>query len=158
MPTQILSNVATIAAGGYHSLAVSTTGALFTFSWNLYGQLGTATNSGTNNPNPTPTQVLTGVSAVAGGLFHSLAVKTDGTLWTFGFNYDGELGRIANVNTFVANPIPVQVLTGVDEIGAGAFHSLVMTDAGELMTFGWNIYGQLGVALKVVRTCRIRVR
>ncbi len=145
-PTQILTGIKAIDAGDYHSLAITDDGGLKTFGWNLYGQLGTATNSGANNPNPTPTQVLTGVSDVAGGGLHTMALKDDGTLWTFGYNFDGELGHTTNVGTEDPNPTPTQVLTDVDEIAAGAYHSLVFTDDGELLTFGWNGYGQLGVA------------
>ena len=147
-PVQVRTGIATIAAGGFHSLAVTSSGDLFTFGYNYFGQLGTITDNLVDlppaHPGPTPA-VLTGVAAVAAGVFHSMVLKTDGTVWTFGFNFDGELGRPTNVDTSNANPVPLQVLDHVVEIGAGAYHSLVVTDDADLLTFGYNLYGQLGV-------------
>jgi len=145
-PVQVLTGIDMIAAGGSHSLAVTTTDELKTFGLNFFGQLGTATNSGTSTDNPNPTTVIaTQVAAVAAGLDHSLVLKTDGTLWTFGYNWDGELGTTTNNGTANPNPVPTQVLSGVDEIAAGGYHSLLFNDDRELITFGWNNRGQLGV-------------
>ena len=147
IPVQVRTGIATIAAGGFHSLAVTTIGDLLTFGYNYFGELGTTDDNEVPDPPPhaTSTSVLSGVAAVAAGTYHSMALKTDGTLWTFGFNFDGELGRLTGINTFSAFPTPTQVLTDVDEIGAGAYHSLVFNNSGELLTFGLNQYGQLGV-------------
>jgi alpha-tubulin suppressor-like RCC1 family protein len=60
------------------------------------GQLG----DGTTTPRYTPVQVtnLTNVIAVAGGDSHSLALKSDGTVWAWGYNYYGQLGDGTNIN------------------------------------------------------------
>ncbi|CAN5494011.1 hypothetical protein BH10ACT2_BH10ACT2_26520 [soil metagenome] len=152
VPTQVaeLSGIKAIAAGGYHSLALSSDGHVWAFGWNFYGQLGNATNNGVLAPAPpnyVPEQVagLTGVKAIEAGESHTLALKTDGTLWTFGYNFDGQLGRIDGVDSDDAQPLPTQVLTDVEEIAGGLYHSVVFT-AGGLLAFGNNLYGQLGIS------------
>ena len=109
-----VSNTPRISAGNSHSLALKADGSLWTFGVNINGELGTVTNNGTGNPNPTPTQVMTGISAVAAGGHHSLVLKADGSLWTFGGNYYGELGTATNSGTYTPNPTPTQVMTGVE--------------------------------------------
>jgi alpha-tubulin suppressor-like RCC1 family protein len=147
--------VTQIAAGEDHSLAVTSTGQLYAFGYNQYGQLGITTNSGTGNENPTPTLVsLPGASGpviqIAAGNWHSLALTSTGQLYTFGRNASGELGRATNSGTGNANPTPALVsLPGasgpVTQIAGGGAHSLAVTSTGQLYAFGYNQYGQLGI-------------
>ncbi len=146
--------VTEVAAGNQHSLAVTSTGQLYAFGYNYYGQLGIAANSGTPKPNPTPTLVTlpgaTGpVTQVAAGYQHSLAVTSTGQLYAFGDNYYGQLGIAANSGTAKPNPTPTLVTlpgaTGpVTQVAAGAWHSLALTSTGQLYAFGSNGEGQLG--------------
>jgi alpha-tubulin suppressor-like RCC1 family protein len=86
--------VTKIAAGGYHNLIVKSDGSLWTVGYNFYGQLGdgvynTISPSGTNKPQ----KIVTGnVTAIAGGLGHSLFLKSDGSLWAMGENTAYQLG------------------------------------------------------------------
>ena len=100
-------------------MALKNDGMLWTFGGNGYGELGTAINLRTFRPNPTPTKVLSGVSAIAAGYYHSMALKSDGTLWTFGANDSGQLGTSANSGTFNPNPVPAQVMSDVMQPGGG---------------------------------------
>jgi alpha-tubulin suppressor-like RCC1 family protein len=146
--------VTQVAAGGNHSLVVTASGQLYAFGVNFFGQLGSATNSATNNPNPTPTRVtLAGevgpVTQVAAGANHSLVLTASGQLYAFGYNGAGELGSATNNGTSQANPTPTLVgLPGeigpVTQIAAGQFHSLVVTASGQLYAFGFNEFGELG--------------
>ncbi len=148
-PVQVLTNVASVAAGASHSLALKNDGSLWAFGSNEFGQLGSPTNSGSLVANPVPTQVLSDVIAIAAGRFHSLALKSDGSLWSFGLNVSGQLGTVTNSGTNSANPSPIQVLTNVVAIAAGGSHSLALRSDGKLWTFGDNQFGQLGVATNV---------
>ena len=143
-----------IAVGGDHSLALTSTGQLYAFGNNYYGQLGNATNNGTDNPNSTPALVgLPGASGrvvqIAAGLFHSLALTSTGQLYAFGNNYYGQLGNATNNGT--ENPSPTPALVGlpgasgpVIQIAGGFYHSLALTSTGQPYAFGRNSSGQLG--------------
>jgi alpha-tubulin suppressor-like RCC1 family protein len=147
--------VTQIAAGCEHSLALTSTGQLYTFGGNRYGQLGRAANAGSGTPNPTPSVVtLPGASGpvrqIAAGCEHSLALTSTGQLYTFGGNRYGQLGRAANADTAIPNPTPAQVSLpsggSVTAIAAGGFHTLALSSGGPIYAFGRNQDGQLGNA------------
>jgi alpha-tubulin suppressor-like RCC1 family protein len=132
--------VTKVAASGAFSLVVTSTGQLYAFGYNLMGQLGRATNIGTDNPNRTPTLVrLPGaggpVTKIAAGALHSLVVTSTGQLYAFGSDSDGQLGPATKYGTQKPNPTPTLVrlpgATGaVTKIAAGDLFSLVVTSAG----------------------------
>ncbi len=74
-----------IDAGWSHSLVVKNDGTVWSFGLNRAGQLGRAANA-VINQTPQIVNGLTDIRAVAGGSDHSLALKSDGTVWTFGNN------------------------------------------------------------------------
>lgn len=133
-----------IAVGAYHTLAVAG-GEVWAWGANGDGQIGQAT---TTPYNATPAKIagLTGIVAVAAGANHSLALKSDGTVWAWGRNSQGQLGN----NTATASAVPVQVLasvgnplTGVTAIAAGGEHSLALKNGG-ILAWGSDWAGQLG--------------
>jgi len=147
--------VTQVAAGGGYSLVLTATGQLYGFGNNDSGELGTPSNNGTFNANPTPTLVdLPGqdgaVTQIAAGFDHSLVVTSSGQLYAFGYNGCGDLGNATNDGADVANPTPTLVsLPGqvgpVTQVAAGGFQSLVITASGQLYAFGQNEYGELGL-------------
>jgi len=96
-PKQIIFNgVKAVAAGEFHSLFIMSDGSLWGMGDNRYGQLGT---NGFSDPidesiiQPVPVQlVASNVVAVAAGWYHSLFIKSDGSLWGMGDNHYGQLG------------------------------------------------------------------
>jgi alpha-tubulin suppressor-like RCC1 family protein len=148
--------VTQLASGQDDSLAVTSSGQLYAFGFNDYGELGSVTNSGTGTPNPTPTLVMLPgesgpVTHIATGQFHSLAVTSSGQLYAFGLNESGELGIATDSGMTNPNPTPELVtLPGesgpVTEIGAGEDHSIAVTSSGQLYAFGDNDDGELGIA------------
>ncbi len=114
----------TIAAGESHSLVLKEDGSLWSFGHNGDGQLGRNQSDGSFAVTATPAKVMTGVAAVAAGDRHSLVLKTDGSLWSFGSNGNGELGRLSQGIVGAEDSTPTQVMTGVSAIAAGALHSL----------------------------------
>jgi len=147
-----LTDVVQIAVGQYYTVAVKSDGTVHAWGFNNYGQLG----DGTLVQKLTPVQVkgvggvgyLTGVSRVAVNMQHSLALKSDGTVFAWGRNVFGELGN----STSNDSSTPVQVkgvggvdyLTGVSQIAAGMYHSTALKSDGTVWSWGYNVNGQLG--------------
>jgi hypothetical protein len=79
---------------------------------------------------------------IAGGANHSIALKSDGTVWDWGFNGNGQLGD----DTTTRSEVPVQVvgLTRITAIAGGANHSIALKSDGTVWDWGFNGDGQLG--------------
>jgi alpha-tubulin suppressor-like RCC1 family protein len=149
-PIQVgaLTNWSKTSIGFGHTTAIKTDGTLWAWGNNNLGQLGVSTNVGTNTANPSPIQIgaLTNWSQVSAGASHTTAIKTNGTLWSWGLNNYGQLGVSANVGTNAVNPSPVQVgaLTNWSETSIGYDHTTAIKTDGTLWAWGNNNLGQLG--------------
>ena len=134
--------VTNIAAGDDHSLFLKSDGSLWVMGRNDSGGLGDGTYGGNNYPfatNRLEQIVASGVTAIAGGLYHSLFIES-GNLWAMGDNQAGELGDGTQNST---NRPELIVPSGVTAIAAGYFHSLFL-QSGRLSGMGDNTYGELG--------------
>jgi len=147
-PQQVqgLTDVAAIAAGSGHSLALKNDGTVWAWGANDFGQLGNGTKTYGLTPTfPTPVRVegLTGVTSVAARRDYSIALKSDGTIWSWGQNYMCQLGD----GTAIDRCTPVQVLglSGVVSVSAGAAHVLALKSDGTVWAWGLNINGQVGM-------------
>lgn len=87
-------------------------------------------------------QGLTDVVAIAAGQYHSLALRSDGTVWAWGWNYYGQLGDGTTIDR--TTPVQVQGLTNVVAIAASSNFSLALKADGTVWAWGQNSYGQLG--------------
>jgi alpha-tubulin suppressor-like RCC1 family protein len=143
-PEEILaSDVTAIAAGEGHSLFLKSDGSLWAMGWNQDGQLGDGTYAttwpySTNQPQEI---VAGGVIAIAAGQYHSLFLKSDGSLWAMGANGYGQLGDGTFNNTNQPEEI---VASNVVALAAGGQHSLFLKSDGSLWAMGINSSGQLG--------------
>ncbi|MEK6968567.1 MAG: hypothetical protein AABX51_08125 [Nanoarchaeota archaeon] len=131
-PVQVmLTGIVSIATGKNHGVAVKSDGTVWTWAHrsnnNYRGELGDGTY--TSRAINTPVQVvgLTDVKSVAAGFEHSLALKSDGTVWSWGANYYGELGDGTNSNRNV--PIQVSGLTEVFAVAASEYYSSALSTA-----------------------------
>jgi len=107
-PVQVsgLTNVVSIAAGGNHSLALKSDGTVWAFGCNWYGQLGNGSSDYAVHSTPVQITGLTGTTtAIGAGANHTLAIKNDGTVWTFGYNGYGQLGTGNTTNLLVPTNI-----------------------------------------------------
>jgi len=142
-----------VTAGGSHSLAIVSDGAVWAWGDNRNGQLG----DGSNVDSHVPVRVrdLTDVTAVAGGAYHSLALRGDGTVWAWGLNQWGELGDGTNDDSSV--PVRVAGLTGVRAVAAGGDYSLALLDDGTVWSWGLNEWATLGNGTTADSSLPVRV-
>ncbi|UUZ86750.1 hypothetical protein LJK88_19005 [Paenibacillus sp. P26] len=97
-----------------------------------------------------PVLALSDVKAITAGNNHALALKNDGSVYTFGLNNFGQLGRGSLENSAVITKV-----TGLDQaeaIGSGLFHSFAVRSDGSVMAWGNNTMGQLGDGTTTNRT------
>src|SRR5207249_1564900 len=127
-PQPIQTNVTwrIVAGGDNHTVALREDGTLWAWGGNSDGQLGNGTFTRTNTPQPIQTTV-TWRAIAAGGHFlrgHTMALRADGTPWSWGSNESGELGN----GTFTSSNAPQPVLTNVtwQAVAAGWSHTIAL--------------------------------
>src|SRR5262245_45335649 len=125
---------------------------LFSWGYNGGGNLGDGSTASRNVPGsvkaPPGSSALGGVASVAAGLYHTVAVRTDGTVYAWGQNNYGQLGNDTTTDSLkpvqVKGPSGAGVLTGVQQIAANQYTSLVLKTDGTVWGWGYNGYGHLG--------------
>ncbi|MCX5173338.1 RCC1 domain-containing protein [Streptomyces antibioticus] len=136
-----LWGVSEVSAGANHALAVRA-GRVLAWGSNARKQLGTGLD--TTNPYraPVPVQSLDEVRDVGAGCDFSVALRQDGTVWTWGSGANGRLGTGANTDRDTPQKVPD--LTDVESVSVGCDHVLALTADGTVKAWGRNTEGQLG--------------
>jgi YD repeat-containing protein len=131
--------------GDFAVIGEASDGTVWGCRYNGYGGLGNGTSGNTSS---TPAQTvgpggsgyLTGITAVAASADHSIAVKSDGTTWTWGYNSNGQLGSGTTTNS--STPIPVSGLMGITSVAGGGWHSVanarVQPNPTATTTYGYD--------------------
>lgn len=155
----MLSHIVEVSGGAATSLAVSSIGKVYAWGDNTAGQIG----DGTKIPRKFPVHVkgvggadlLSNIKAVSGS-FHSLALASDGEVYAWGENAQGQLGD--GTNTPSTTPVQVKNLDGVLAISAGYQHSLALRWDGTVFAWGNNEKGQLGNGNNTPSTTPLQVK
>ena len=158
--------VTNIAAGGFHSLAV-VDGGVRGWGYNAKGQLGD--NSFTSRTTPVAvlstgdTLPITGISAVAAGSTYSLALTSDGRVYAWGNNANGQLATDptlpSNSSRSTAELVQADgaTLTGVIQIAAGGQTSYALQSDGTVWTWGNNNYQPVKISFALLGTAARKV-
>jgi alpha-tubulin suppressor-like RCC1 family protein len=131
-----------VSSGGYHTAAIKTDGTLWIWGFGGTGRLGT--NDATTRS--TPVTTFAGGTdwkqvSVSGG--HTAAIKTNGTLWTWGIGSTGQLGN----NNIDPRSTPVTTFAGGTDwkqVSSGGSHTTAIKTDGTLWTWGNGTSGRLG--------------
>jgi uncharacterized repeat protein (TIGR01451 family) len=156
------TGVKTIIGGGGHLLALKNDGTVWAWGFNQFGGVGNfqcTPPPGTCQHVAAPFQVVdsggnpfTGVVGIAGGGGHSLAVKSDGTVWAWGYNGFGQIGdgtfgdgvNFGNTDNDKHTPVQVTGVANAVAVAGGENWSMALLNDGTLRTWGFNDMGQLG--------------
>ena len=139
-----------MASGEDHTLAVCTDGSVVSWGWNWFGQLGDGSTTQSLVPIAVDGSAWSSagpVVAVSAGIFHSVALAANGTVYTWGLNSSGQLGNGSTAPHFSPQPVDTSgALAGktVKTISAGYSCVLALCTDGTLVAWGDNNAGQLG--------------
>ncbi len=146
-----------IAAGWSFSAGLRTDGALYTMGRNNYGSLGDG-KSGNGNDQAVAERIQAPAGAPAGATFkqlavghwHSIAVLSDESVWTWGDNTygqmaDGTSGALAFHATMTKIAFGASYASATWKVGAGGNSSAALSNGSALLVMGYNLYGGLGV-------------
>jgi alpha-tubulin suppressor-like RCC1 family protein len=141
-----IGHVIAISAGNYHSLGLDGYGNVYSFGDNYYGQLGHG-----NTTNRLEPQRIAGIIEnkkiieISAGSMHNLVLDDGGNVYSWGYNYYGNLGH-GDTTTRLEPKKIVKIIGGkkIRAISAGFLQNLVLDNAGKVYSFGRNIDGELG--------------
>lgn len=135
-------------------MALLADGSVWTWGSDVSGKLGDNQSCSNYNDNthdsylplkvhgPGNVGYLSSIIAISAGEGHNTALKSDGTVWTWGWNGFGQLGNGTTNDAWT--PIQVSGLTNVVAISGRGYHTLALKSDGTVWAWGWNLYGQLG--------------
>jgi alpha-tubulin suppressor-like RCC1 family protein len=150
MPVAIggLTNVASLAAGGMTTCAVTTTGALW--CWGANNGFG---SGAFNVPRqvlglPPIAQVAISTNDLIFSATHACAVATDGSVWCWGFNNRSQLGVTGMMNS--ATPVRAMLASPAQQVAIGDYVTCALLATGEVMCWGGGEEGRLGDGTEVI--------
>lgn len=149
------SDWAAVSGGHNFTIAIKSDGSLYAWGENGAGQLGIGTQSW-----PVSTPTLVGAdkdwAAVACGCQFTVALKSDGSLFAWGYNGSGQLG-LGTTDDYATSPTAVGTANDWVAVAAGTHHTLALKSDGSLFAWGWNGHGQLGDGTTVDKNSPIRI-
>ncbi|MEI6091911.1 MAG: RHS repeat-associated core domain-containing protein [bacterium] len=144
VPTRIGTgtNWKAIACGGCHTLAIKTDGTLWAWGYNSRGQIGDGTTEAKTTPVKIGTETNWKSVFSSSSSQSSYAIKSDGTLWAWGYNYYGQLGDNSTTNRL--SPKKIGTSTDWKKIACGVDYTLGLKTNNTLWAWGNNLYGTFG--------------
>ncbi len=144
-----LSNVKSVSSGDMHTLVLKDDGTVWAWGSNYEGQLGDGGKTGVRNKTTGLTQISTSpvkaiidnVKAVSAGKDISIALKNDGTVWSWGMVMDKIIGTSAPLSS----PASVGGLSDVVAISSGHTYFMALKSDGSVWVWGFIQFGQAGV-------------
>ncbi len=139
--------VTQLAAGGDHSLALTSTGQVFAWGDDLHGDLGDGATRTEDAPVAVAPPAGLTFTAIAAGTTHSVAVASDGSVWAWGMGASGQLGDGSTADATTPTAVSMPAGTPVTQVAAGGAHTLALTSGGLVFGWGSDVFGQLATPL-----------
>jgi alpha-tubulin suppressor-like RCC1 family protein len=133
-----------VACGNQHTAAIKTDGTLWTWGQGLSGRLGNGVTTGNRSTPVTTFAGGTNWKQVSGGSAHTAAIKTDGTLWTWGQGLNGQLGTAVTTSSISTPVTTFSGGTDWKQVSSGGNHTAAIKTDGTLWIWGTGYSGQLG--------------
>ena len=137
-----------VSGGSNITYALKSDGTLWSWGYNGHGALGIEDTANKIIPMQIALTDVVDISSHGNHNHHALALKADRSVWSFGYNQYGQLGDGTTAN----RTLPVQVkgvggsgvLSDIEAISAGRYHSLAIDKNGNVYVWGYNGNGELG--------------
>lgn len=159
VPVQVpgLHDVSAVAASDSSAYALTADGTVLAWGYNTFGQLGNGSMASAASPTPSPVVGLTGVTAITASAGSGYALKQDGTVWAWGFNFYGQLGD--GTTTSRSLPVQVQGFADIKQISANSngYQVEALRKDGTVWMLGHNGAGQLGDGTTTDRLTAVQV-
>lgn len=135
--------VTMVSCGLYHTIICTASGELLSCGKNDYGQLGLGHSRQVKVPTlaPLPSEMI---CFVACGYYHSIAISTSGRTFSFGRNDYGQLGIGSKIHQNVPSVVALSANTRMTRGACGCYHTVLLSEQGQVFVFGRNNKGQLG--------------
>lgn len=155
-PVQVgtATNWVSIAGGMDYGIATRADGALYTFGTNTSGQLGNGTNTASTSP-ISISIISSDWIQISTGSAHTMGILSNGTLWAWGANSNGQLGIGNTTNQLF--PQQVGSANNWISVSAGGNYTLALKSDGTLWAFGLNSSGQLGIGSTTSQNSPVQV-
>lgn len=139
--------VVSVGAGQRHSLVLTASGEVYSFGHNHYGALALGHDGDCSGPEHVKFFQNKKVKQIVAAGYHSLFLTDDNRLWSCGYNFTGELGIGNKENSLIPRPITFfENKAPIVSVAVGSQHTLVLLEDGEVYSWGYNKFGQLGLA------------
>ncbi|KAE7997572.1 hypothetical protein FH972_002195 [Carpinus fangiana] len=133
-----------VACGWRHTISVSSSGALYTYGWSKYGQLGHGDFEDHLVPHKLEALCDNHISQISGGWRHTMALTSDGKLYGWGWNKFGQVGVGDNVDHCSPGQVKFPHEQKVIQISCGWRHTLAVSERQNVFSWGRGTNGQLG--------------
>jgi alpha-tubulin suppressor-like RCC1 family protein len=159
LPTIVLAQCwQFVDAGANHTLAIRNDGTIWSWGSNNFGKLGYSTATGTN-PNPYRVGISNNWQSVSAGEWHSSGIKSDGTLWVWGYNAYGQGGQGTSGTAYaiIGSPTQVGANNNWQSVSVGTNYTLAIKSDGTLWGMGTNEHGELGIGSTTFSSLPIQI-
>lgn len=124
---------------------IHTDGTLWCWGTNRNGEVGVGDTTNRSTPTQVTVPAATGWTSVSAGGFHTCATRSDGTLYCWGRNANGQLGVGDTTDRYQPAQVTVPATTGWSQVSTGALDTCAVRSDGTLYCWGGNAVGQLGL-------------